>query len=809
MRGMLMRHGVVSSHATAHMPRLAVLLLALAAVADPASAQPAPRQWFFHGSALADFDVARDTTVAHSGRASLRVTAAAEPSGFVGAMTTFLAAPYLGRHVKFSAFLRTASLGEKGAAVWARADGARPGLAFVTTQGTRVVAGTMDWTAVSVEMDVPTDALELFFGALSTARGTLWIDDASVEPNTADGAFSEDFERSESVIAREQPRPAGAVAEQVDRDAAPSPHEAPRPLAPRGLDNVVAFTRLVGYVRFFHPSEVAATTNWDDITVRGIRLVERAPDADSLVATLRAILAPIAPSVAVYRTGTRAPTPVAAPSAESVSVVFWRHFGYRVPTRTPNGPTNNIYSSERVGVAAPNGRPPATFTLPAGRGHTVSIPVPDPASPFHADLGAGVSATVPLAVYSTARSVPDSLRLAKPRPATERFATDDRATRLADVALLWMLPQHFYPYHEIVHTDWPAALRRGLTEAAVAGDDAQTDAALEHLIAALRDGPGRVFRPSAVRATADVVLRTVEGHIVVSATGDSAAAAGLRLGDEVLAIDGTPIADGLRAAEARASGATPQWVRYVALRNLLSGAPGSVTLRVRNPLALNEAPRDIVVRRRAMMPTSEARPGKIAELRPGVFYMDFDRVTDDDVRAALPSLEKAKGIVFDMRGYPRQMNTVAVLALLTDSTIRSAHFEVPIVTQPDHAHFEFIDGGWEIPPGHPRLRANVAFLTAGSAISYAESTMGVVEENHLGAIVGETTAGTNGNINPFTLPGGYVVTWTGMRVTKRDGSPHHGVGIRPTVPVTPTLRGVREGRDEVLERAIQIVSASR
>ena len=801
-----MRLAVGFPLATGHMPRLDVLLFVLAAVAGPASAQATPRRWFFNGSALPDFEVTRDTTIAHTGRVSLRVRAAADPSGFAGAMTTFPAAPYLGRHVKFSAFLRTASLGGEGAAVWARADGARPSLAFVTTQGKRVVGGTTDWTAVSVEMDVPSEALTLFFGAFSTARGTLWIDDASVEPDSTAGAFSEDFERPETMIVRAQSRPAAAVAGQVDKDAAPSPHEAPRPLAPRGLDNVVAFTRLVGYVRFFHPSEAAATTNWDDFTVRGIRLVERAPNADSLIATLRAIFAPIAPNVAVYRTGARPPAPVAAPRAESLSVVFWRHFGYGVPTGSPSDAANNIYSSERVSVAAPNGRPPTTFTLSPGWGNTTSMSVPDPSSPFHADLGAGVSAMVPLAVYSTARSIPDS-RFARPRPAMERFATDDRATRLADVALLWMVPQHFYPYHEIVRTDWPAALRRGLTEAATAVDDAQADAALEHVIAALRDGHGGVSRPSTTRAIVDAVLRTVEGRVVVTARGDSAAAAGLRLGDEVLAIDGTPIADGLRIAESRVSGATPQWVRYVALRTLLTGAPGSVALRVRDPLASNDAPRDIVVRRRPIPSPREARPDKIAEVRPGVFYVDFDRVSDDDVRLALPSLEKATGIVFDMRGYPNQVNTAAVLALLADSTIRSAHFEVPIVTQPDHAHLAFLDGGWQIAPRQPRLRAKVAFLTAGSAISYAESTMGVVEENHLGAIVGETTAGTNGNVNPFTLPGGYTVRWTGMRVTKRDGSPHHGVGIRPTVPVAPTLRGVKEGRDEVLERALRLLSA--
>jgi C-terminal processing protease CtpA/Prc len=84
--------------------------------------------------------------------------------------------------------------------------------------------------------------------------------------------------------------------------------------------------------------------------------------------------------------------------------------------------------------------------------------------------------------------------------------------------------------------------------------------------------------------------------------------------------------------------------------------------------------------------------------------------------------------------------------------------------------------------------------------------MGIVEAYKLGEIVGGPTAGTNGNVNPFSLPGGYSMSWTGMRVTKHDGSHHHGVGIRPTVPVSRTLRGVAEGRDEVLEKGIEIVS---
>jgi len=102
--------------------------------------------------------------------------------------------------------------------------------------------------------------------------------------------------------------------------------------------------------------------------------------------------------------------------------------------------------------------------------------------------------------------------------------------------------------------------------------------------------------------------------------------------------------------------------------------------------------------------------------------------------------------------------------------------------------------------------ARISFLSGGGAISYAESTLGVVEAYKLGDVVGEPSAGTNGMVNPFVLPGGYTVGWTGMLVQKRDGTPHHGVGVRPTVPVSPTVAGLRAGRDEMLEKAISLVT---
>ena len=111
-------------------------------------------------------------------------------------------------------------------------------------------------------------------------------------------------------------------------------------------------------------------------------------------------------------------------------------------------------------------------------------------------------------------------------------------------------------------------------------------------------------------------------------------------------------------------------------------------------------------------------------------------------------------------------------------------------------------GEWNLDPADPLLEAKKAFIIDGRAISYAESCMGIIEAYKLGAIVGAPTAGTNGNINPFTLPGGYQVSWTGMKVLKHDGSRHHGIGILPTVPVSRTQAGIAAGHDEFLERAV-------
>lgn len=576
------------------------------------------------------------------------------------------------------------------------------------------------------------------------------------------------------------------------------PMEVPwRALSDRSLDNLVAFSRLVSVVRFFHPTDSVLATNWDRFTEEGLLRVEDAASPEMLATILRDLFAGMAPTVQVYP-AEHPLAPVAAPRpgpSDQAAVVFWEHLGVALPRPPFNNPTGNTYGSTLRIVAAPAWKRPAD--------------APEPDSAYVISLEHGVTARVPLALWGV---LPTDMAS---RSRTPRFpwralfaARTDRAMQLAGVAEIWGVMQHFYPYHDTARTDWPAALRVALRTAATDSTPALFALTLNRLVAALHDGHGRVLDPFERRyAWLPVVFAVVEEKLTV-VHASAPAAAGVKAGDIVISYNGRPASDVLAERMAGTSAATRQWAEWRVSGDLAQVTRNdTVTLEVRQGAAARTTTRRVRLAARITAPgdasEKEPRPPSMSAVRPGVLYVDLNTLTDSAFNLHFGLMQQAKAIIFDMRGYPNMM-TPRLLAHLTDSTVYSAHFEKPIFRRPDGAGVTYADFPWMIRPIAPRLQGRIVFIVDGRAISYAESTMGVVEHYRLGDIVGEPTAGTNGNINPFVIPGGYQIFWTGMRVRKQDGSPHHGVGIQPTVLVHRTLKGVCEGRDELLERAIEV-----
>ena len=91
------------------------------------------------------------------------------------------------------------------------------------------------------------------------------------------------------------------------------------------------------------------------------------------------------------------------------------------------------------------------------------------------------------------------------------------------------------------------------------------------------------------------------------------------------------------------------------------------------------------------------------------------------------------------------------------------------------------------------------------AISQAEHTCMIFGAITDVTFVGSPTMGANGDVTNLVLPGNLLVSFTGNDIRHADGRQLQRVGIQPHVKVEPTIKGIREGRDEVLDAAVKFL----
>lgn len=419
-----------------------------------------------------------------------------------------------------------------------------------------------------------------------------------------------------------------------------------------------------------------------------------------------------------------------------------------------------------------------------------------PALVDHVDveLGSGLKARVALTLTDT------QARAAVAPAGASTIATSDLDGRLADVVVAWNVYRHFYPYFADAAVDWDARLRPQLQRAFGAASRAAEADALRLLVADARDGHGRLNdmrqgNTSGTVGTLPVLVALVESQVVVVASRDATIPAGTI----VSAIDGVSARDRFEALASVHSGTT-QWRQFGASQELVMCTNGTP---VRLTVDAGRGPVDRVVPCEALQRPAETRPAQFAELKPGVRYVDLSSAKTTDLAPALEMLAHATAVVFDLRGYPTDAGAWLLPHLVAEPE-HDRWMHVAKITGPFGQSAGWQDVGWNVAPTAPKLSGKIVFLTDGRAISYAESVMGYIHDRHLATIVGSTTAGTNGNVASFSVPGGFNITFTGMRVTGHDGvAVHHLVGVKPDIEIVPTIAGLRAGKDEVLERALE------
>jgi C-terminal processing protease CtpA/Prc len=687
--------------------------------------------------------------------------------GFGNFMQGIDATPYRGKSVLLHYVLRAS--GKDGRAQpWVRVDRPKEVMGWFDNSGDRPVkAGDgKEYTTVTLAGKVDDDATAISVGVMVFGSAVVWVQSVTIE--------------------------AGEV-KNLDVAAAP--------LSDRGLENLRAFAKMYGQVKYFHPSEAAFKADWVTVANEGVQRVEGCADAAALAAALREVFAGVGVGVEVWA-GDAAPALPEAP-AIGTRVTGWQHFGVSFGPEFANPRAGGIYKSTRVKeeMAGEDGR---------------KLPTP---GTFAKGSAAGVSWRVPVVLPLDARGFTAEAAgkpLVGSRPDTFRASGNDRVTRLADVVIAWNVFEHFFPYFDVVKTDWDGTLTRSLREAASDADGRAFLGTLRRLVGDLHDGHGSVNHGGLFPAKGmPMGWRFLGEALVVTSDGG-----GLKAGDRVEKVDGRPVSELYSTWRAQTSAATEQWARYSIARSLLvyapTGDPSSVEVERDGAKVTVSVPLvtiDKLVQKDPSRPASGTVVGKAEGFggKTDIVYFNLDGGKIETLTKELDKLNGAAGIVFDLRGYPDSAAT-EVLRHLTDEPIESARWIVPSVTMPGGQGGGGWNwqarGRWNLPPIEPRWGGTgqpVVFLTDGRAISYAESCMGIVEAYKLGEIVGSATAGTNGNVNPFVLPGGYSMSWTGMRVLKHDGSTHHGVAIAATVACEPTRAGLAAGKDEVLEKGVEVI----
>ena len=400
-----------------------------------------------------------------------------------------------------------------------------------------------------------------------------------------------------------------------------------------------------------------------------------------------------------------------------------------------------------------------------------------------------------------------------PSPLSRAAMYPSLPERMLAVTQLWGVARAFSPYLPMADEDWDQAFREALGAAEAASSSRQWGRTMLRFAAALDASQVDVDVPDhpefeRARGVVPFTMHLVDGRPVVSAIDDTATArTDVRVGDEVVAIGGEPIDKRFERLRPLIA-ASNAWSREERLRDWLAQGPAETkaTFRVRG----SGAPRDVEFQ------YANVAPRVIAErtLRVDTLAANVVRVRPGAVSTPLPdALRDAPAIIVDLRGVRDAAAASGLAGSVLDADAREyarderTWLEAPptgLLRAPelDPARRSTRTVRRTPPRSEGTFDGPVAVLVDATTQGEGELlALRLLSGGRSRVLVGAPTAGAVGDAAELQLAGGVRVTVPIRDVRHADGRFVQRLGLSPTVNVTPTVTGVRNGRDEVLEAA--------
>lgn len=384
--------------------------------------------------------------------------------------------------------------------------------------------------------------------------------------------------------------------------------------------------------------------------------------------------------------------------------------------------------------------------------------------------------------------------------------------RLLAMFRFWSAARYYFPYMYVNGGDWDAVLPEFIPRLMAATNAVSYQLAIAEMTTRLHDAHVQLVSPTLDRLFGTGVpafqARVIDGQVVVWKTpADWRPETALQAGDVITRVESERVADRRRRlAKYIAAGNDAVFERKL-LSLMLRGQGDSATYTVdRDGRSLT---RRVAMARPADSPTPPTYPvSELAKVLPNtnIGYINMGDLNLGQVDSAIAIVGKTDGVVMDVRNYPR--GTMYKFAEFFNADPRPfATFTTVDSTYPGRIEWHKAITAGRANPSY--YRGRVAILVDERTQSHAEFTAMALRTAPESKVIGSQTAGADGNVTFLNLPGGIRTLFTGLGVYYPNGTKTQRVGIVPDIEIRPTLAGVRAGRDEVLDRALEYIRTGR
>ncbi|UEQ74636.1 peptidase S41 [Chryseobacterium arthrosphaerae] len=388
----------------------------------------------------------------------------------------------------------------------------------------------------------------------------------------------------------------------------------------------------------------------------------------------------------------------------------------------------------------------------------------------------------------------------------ENDAYPDAGFRLLSLYKYWNIIQYYFPYKNLIKEDWKEVLPEFIPKFADAKNETDYTLAALEIIARIHDTHANIWGSNKVldkyfgARHVPVKLIFAENKAVVSSyiNDQLGKESGLQTGDIITEINGKPV-DPIVKELLKISPASnyPTQLRDIAKKLLRSnsetmnikisrnGKTESLTVKTFEPKELN-------------IKKEQKDFFKMLDNQTGYFYMGS--ADGKKLSESFSQLKNTKGIVIDLRSYPSDFVVFSMGKLLKKDSSDFVKFTQTTNQMP--GLFTFTPNLGVEGSGAEHYKGKIAILINETTQSSAEYHTMAFRTAPNSKVFGSTTAGADGNVSRILLPGNISTMISGIGIYYPDGIETQRIGIVPDVEIKPTLEGIKNGKDEVLDKAL-------